>query len=97
MRGGSQGQMQRGRGRLSPEMMQQLIKDFDKGGDGRLNEEERNKARASMMQRGGPGGSLGHGQGGTLSPMMQRFDFNKDGVLNDDERAAGRREMQRRQ
>ena len=70
-------------GRMGPRM-QEMIKRFDKDGDGKLNEEEKAAARAEMRKEGGgrPGGGRMHEE------ILKRFDKDGDGKLNDAERAA---------
>ncbi len=70
---------------------QDLMKQFDKDGDGQLNEEERQAMRAEMQQRLG-----GQAGGFNREEMMKQFDKDGDGELNDDERQAMRAEMQQR-
>ena len=59
----------------------ELLKRFDKNGDGRLDEEERAAAR---RQRGKKGK-------GRFAEVLKRFDKDGDGKLNDEERAQARR------
>jgi HlyD family secretion protein len=84
------GQGGRRRGNFNPE---QMLAQFDKNGDGKLDDTEREAMRSSMAARfsGGPGG------GGTNSrprmmpeELLTRFDKNGDGKLDDEERAAMR-------
>ena len=70
-----------------------LLAQFDKNGDGKLDESEREAMRASLGER--PGGEPG--LGGTNSrprlteqERLSRFDKNGDGKLDDEERAAMR-------
>lgn len=57
----------------------QVVKDFDKDGDGRLNADERRAARASLKKEGGPRrgpfgiGPPGGGPGGPPGPGRPRF------------------------
>ena len=57
----------RERGPRNPEMREQMLKEFDADGDGKLNDEERQQAREVMRERrGGPGQQAdrpGRGQG----------------------------------
>src|SRR5262245_3203738 len=64
-----------------------LVKQFDKDGDGKLNREERQAARAFIKTSGGgrrgPGGPGGFGPGGMVAgPLMQALDTNKDGKVS---------------
>jgi HlyD family secretion protein len=69
----------------------EMIRQFDKDGDGQLDEAEREQMRAAMQTRFG-----GQGQGGQGGPrmsreeMLKRFDKDGDGELNEEERAAMR-------
>jgi len=77
------------RGRFNPE---EMLKQFDKNGDGQLDEEEREAGRAAMAERfrgmGGPGGT---GMPGfNREEMLKRFDTNGDGELDETERTAMR-------
>lgn len=73
-------------GGFNPE---EMMKRFDKNGDGQLDEEERNAMRESfggMRGQGGPGGPGGSNR----EEMMKRFDKNGDGQLDEEERNAMR-------
>jgi hypothetical protein len=69
------------------------MKQFDKNGDGELDEQEREAMRTAMAVRGG-----GRGGGPRMSreEMLKRFDKNGDGELDDEERAAMRESQGRR-
>ncbi|MCL4180806.1 MAG: efflux RND transporter periplasmic adaptor subunit, partial [Verrucomicrobia bacterium] len=73
---------------------QEMLKQFDKDGDGQLNDEERQAMRAEMQQRFG--GQGGPGAGFNREEMVKQFDKDGDGALNDEERQAMRAEMQQR-
>ena len=60
---------------------QELLKRFDKNGDGRLDEEERIAARRQRAKKGK----------GRFAEVLKRFDKDGDGKLNDEERAQARR------
>jgi HlyD family secretion protein len=75
-------------GRMNPE---EIIKQFDKDGDGQLNDDERQAMRAEMQQRSG-----GQFPAFNREEMMKQFDKDGDGELNDEERQAMRAEMQQR-
>src|ERR1051325_10483009 len=85
-----------------PGMMNQrrkLVAQFNKDGDGRLNDEERKAAREFIQKergsgKGGPGKGKGPGFGfgpGTLfaKPLIEAFDTDKDGKISRDEMLAG--------
>ena len=90
-----------GKGRPSPEQMQKIIAKFDTDGDGKLNETERQAAKAARGT-GRPGGNLpggkgagGKGPGGSDRPnpelmkkVLEKFDADGDGKLNAAERQA---------
>jgi HlyD family secretion protein len=68
-----------------------LLKEFDKDGDGLLNATERAAMQLAMETRFG-----GRGQGGlrlSQEEMLKRFDKNGDGQLDEQERAAMRESM----
>lgn len=69
---------------------EEMLKQFDKNGDGQLDDSEREAMRAAMAARfGGPGGTNAGPRLGR-EEMLKRFDKNGDGQLDDDERAAMR-------
>lgn len=74
-----------------------MMKEFDKNGDGELDEEERAAMRETLRQRfgasGGPGG--GRGQMPNREELLKRFDKNGDGELDEEEREALRAEFGR--
>ncbi|MEQ9065346.1 MAG: EF-hand domain-containing protein, partial [Gimesia chilikensis] len=57
---------------------EEILKKFDKDGDGKLNEEERSAARAARGEKGG--------QGFNREEFMKKFDKNGDGKLDENER-----------
>jgi HlyD family secretion protein len=63
----------------------ELLKQFDKDGDGQLDESEREAMRAAMQSRFGQGGPRM-----SREEMLKRFDKDGDGELDDEERAAMR-------
>jgi HlyD family secretion protein len=77
---------------------EEMMKQYDKNGDGELDETERAAMREAMAARfgaqGGPGGQ-GRQGGQRLSQeeMLKRFDKNSDGELDETERAAMRTEL----
>lgn len=58
---------------------EELIKQFDKDGDGKLSEEEQKAARAQLEER--------------RKETLKKFDKDGDGKLNDEERAAMRESL----
>ncbi len=68
-----------------------MLKRFDADGDGKLNDAERENARAEMQKR----------REQMRAEMLQRFDIDEDGTLNDAERKAmheaRKAEMKKRQ
>jgi hypothetical protein len=64
-----------------------LIPQFDKDGDGRLNDEERRIAREFLQKNPGKGGPGGFGKGGfgpgtfMAKPLVETLDTDKDGSL----------------
>ena len=74
-----------GEGRPSRE---EVMKKFDKDGDGKLNEEEKAELRKQMAERGA---------GRKVPPfIMEKFDKDGDGKLSEDERAEARKAMEAR-
>ena len=73
----------------------ELIKQFDKDEDGKLNEEERAAARAAWEKRRAEGGQQAEGRrrqgrpgGFDRAAMLKKFDKDESGDLNEEERAA---------
>ena len=65
---------------------EQMLKKFDKDGDGKLSEDEKGELRKVMASRGRK-----------LPPhLMEKFDKDGDGKLNEDERAEARKAMEAR-
>ena len=61
---------------------EEIIKKFDKDGDGKLSDEEKAEARKTMMSKR------------KMPPfVIKKFDKDGDGELNDEEKAAARAEM----
>ncbi|MFT5124313.1 MAG: hypothetical protein ACI9QL_005023 [Candidatus Omnitrophota bacterium] len=85
-------------GRGGPEMHKKMLEKFDADKDGKLNEDERAKAREEMAKhRGGPGGPGGRGPSPEMKKkLLAEFDADKDGKLNEDERAKARAAMKER-
>ncbi|QDU27017.1 EF hand [Anatilimnocola aggregata] len=81
-------------------MRAEMLKKFDKDGDGKLSEDERASLMAAMKERGGRPGGPGAGKRGPGGPgrpnfaeLMKKFDKDGDGKLSEDERAAAREAM----
>ena len=76
-----------------------MVKQFDKNGDGQLDETESAALREALSQRfgqagrGGPGGN--RGQMPNREEMLKRFDKNGDGEIDEQEREAMRAEFGR--
>ncbi|MCA9267081.1 MAG: hypothetical protein KDA41_01355, partial [Planctomycetales bacterium] len=65
-----------------------LLEKFDENKDGKLDEKEREAARAEFHKRHGEGGP-GPGPGGfDRKALMEKFDEDKSGDLNEKEKAA---------
>jgi len=88
--------------RQPPFDREEMLKEFDKDGDGELNDEERRTMFESMRERMGRGGfgPSGFGGGRRGGPGFQRekliakFDTDGDGKLNNEERKAAREYVQ---
>ena len=85
----------------------EVLKRFDKDGDGKLNDTERAAAKKAMGERGGrPGQPGGDGKpGGVGKPggdgkmkdeILKRFDKDGDGKLNEAEREAAKKAREER-
>lgn len=88
--GGRTGDNARKRGSFNP---QEMLKQFDKDGDGKLDDTERAAMGAAMAARfgGGPGGDRTNSRPRlSQEELLQRFDKNSDGKLDEDEMAAMR-------
>jgi HlyD family secretion protein len=94
-RGGREGGNREGSGRRGNFNPEEMLKQFDKNGDGELDETEREAMRAAMAARFGQGGPGGGGGGPRMSreEMLKQFDKNGDGELDDNERAAMRESL----
>lgn len=67
----------------------ELIKRFDKNGDGRLDDEEKAAGKMAMKAGGAPNAGPRVDQGGkAIEQIMKPFDKDGDGQLNAEERAA---------
>ena len=76
----------RGEGRPSRE---EIMKKFDKDGDGKLNDEEKAELRKRMAERSG-------GRSKLPPFLMKKFDKDGDGKLSEEERAEARKSMEDR-
>lgn len=83
---------------------EEIIKQYDTDGDGKLSIEELRNIRGNMNDRGfpPPGPDFGGGFGGRgFSPrfeqesLVKKFDFDNDGKLNDSERKSAREYIQK--
>jgi Ca2+-binding EF-hand superfamily protein len=86
---------------------EQILKQFDANGDGRLDEAERAKAKESFANRKRQGNRPGQGKAGQGRPgqtdqdrpniqqLLKQFDKDGDGQLNNEERAAAREQMEK--
>jgi Ca2+-binding EF-hand superfamily protein len=84
-----------------------MMKKFDKDGDGQLNEAERKAAREAMQRRrGGAKGKRGDGKRGgkdgkgrrrgpSRADILKKFDKDGDGKLNEAEQKAAREHMKK--
>jgi hypothetical protein len=72
----------------------QAMEKFDANGNGRLDPEEREAARAAMQKRRADGGGKGPAGAGAdperRRKMLERFDKDGDGKLSESERAAAK-------
>ena len=68
----------------------EILKRFDKDGDGKLNDAERAAAKKAHDEKGGRPGQAGGGAGdGKMrEEIIKKFDKDGDGKLNEQERAA---------
>ena len=69
----------------------EILKRFDKDGDGKLNDAERAAAKKAHDEKGGRPGQAGGGDGKHREEIVKRFDKDGDGKLNDQERAAAKK------
>ncbi|HAV65384.1 MAG TPA: hypothetical protein DCY13_23790 [Verrucomicrobiales bacterium] len=85
--GGSDAQAERRAGGTGGSGREEMIKQFDKDGDGELNDEERAAMRSQLQSQFSGDRS---GGGFNREAMMKQFDKNGDGTIDDEERAAMR-------
>ena len=79
----------------------EVLKRFDKDGDGKLNETERAAAKKAREERGGRpgqpgGGGKPGGDGKMKDEILKRFDKDGDGKLNEAEREAAKKAREER-
>lgn len=96
-----------GSGRRGGPPSEEMLKRFDKDGDGQLNDEERQAMREAMRTRFGGGqgpgpgfgtnmGGMGRRGGALPEEILKQFDKDGDGKLNEEERQALMQEGMRR-
>jgi Ca2+-binding EF-hand superfamily protein len=73
----------------------ELLKRFDRNGDGRLDEQERQALGEEIRQRAGQRSAQAPANRPTREQLIQRFDRNGNGRLDADELAEVRRQVQR--
>ena len=71
----------------------EILKRFDKDGDGKLNDTERAAAKKAHEEKGGRPGQAGGdaGDGKLREEIIKKFDKDGDGKLNEQERAAAKK------
>lgn len=74
---------------------QRLIKRFDKDGDGKLDDEEREAMRSFIEERRKNGGQR-RGRRPIREDVLKEFDKDEDGKLSEEERRAMHEEMSKR-
>lgn len=77
------------------ELRQRALQKFDKNGNGQLDPEEKEAAKAAMQKRREQGGGKGPGGRGGPDPercqkLLEKFDTDGDGKLSDTEKAAAK-------
>jgi HlyD family secretion protein len=77
------------KGRRNGLSQEEALKQFDKNGDGKLDDPEREAMRAAMAVRFGGEGGQGRPRMSS-EEMLKRFDKNGDGRIDEEERAAMR-------
>jgi HlyD family secretion protein len=84
-----------GAGRRGGLNQAELLRQYDRDGDGQLSEAEQTAMREAMRARFGQGGP-GGGAGFDREAMMKEFDKDGDGQLSEEERSAMRETMRQR-
>ena len=79
-----------------PGLREKIVKEFDKDGDGKLNEEERAAARKAMEERREATSRPARDGEPIREAIIKKFDKDGDGKLNEEERAAARKAMEAR-
>lgn len=79
-----QGEGGRPHGNLPPEMKKEILARFDKNGDGKLDEAERQAAKEALKER------FGQRLQGMKEKLLAKFDKDGDGKLSPEERQAAR-------
>ena len=74
----------------------EMLKKFDKDGDGKLSDEEKSTLRAEMQNRRGGGRDRKQWTPEQRDEMLKKFDKDGDGKLSDEERTTLRAEIQNR-
>ena len=77
------------------EFKQKLLQKFDRNGNGQLDPDEKEAAKAAMQNRREQGGGKGPGGKGGPDPerrqkLLEKFDKDGDGKLSDTEKAAAK-------
>ena len=71
----------------------EMLKKFDKDGDGRLSDEEKSTLRAEMQNRRGGGRDRKQWTPEQRDEMLKKFDTDGDGKLSQEERDTAREAM----
>ena len=71
----------------------EMLKKFDKDGDGRLSDEEKSTLRAEMQNRRGGGRDRKQWTAEQRDEMLKKFDTDGDGKLSQEERDTAREAM----
>ena len=71
----------------------EMLKKFDKDGDGRLSDEEKSTLRAEMQNRRGGGRDRKQWTAEQRDEMLKKFDTDRDGKLSQEERDTAREAM----
>ena len=71
----------------------EMLKKFDKDGDGRLSDEEKSTLRAEMQNRRGGGRDRKQWTPEQRDEMLKKFDKDGDGKLSQEERDTAREAM----